>query len=79
MIINNMAKEHGEFEIVVSLKAKSEIWQHCKFVKVKDEVFKTEIACRHCQIELKYSGNISNFSDNLARKHLAVSLLFFCV
>ena len=64
-----MAEECREFEIVVSVKAKSEIWQQCEFVKVKDEVSKTKIACRHCEIELKYSGNISNFSDNLTRKH----------
>ena len=72
-----MGEECGEFEIVVSVKAKLEIWQHCKFVKEKDKVSKTKIACRHCQIELKYSGNISNFSDNLTRKHSSVSLLFF--
>ena len=48
-----MAEEHCEFEIIVNMKAKSEIWQHCKFVKVKDEVSKTKIACTHCQIELK--------------------------
>ena len=72
-----MAEERGEFEIVVSAKAKSEIWQHCEFVKVKDEVSKTKIACRHYQIELKYSGNISNFSDNLTRKHSAVFLPAF--
>ena len=77
VMINNMAEERGEFEIVVNGKAKLEIWQHCEFVKVKDEVSKTKIACRHCQIELKYSGNISNFSNNLTRKHWAVSLLFF--
>ena len=77
VMINNMAEECGEFEIVVNVKAKLEIWQHCEFVKVKDEVSKTNIACRHCQTELKYSGNISNFSDNLTRKHWAVSLLFF--
>ena len=77
VMINNMAEERGEFEIVVNVKAKLEIWQHCEFVKVKDEVSKTKIACRHCQIELKYSGNISNFSDNLTRKHWADSLLFF--
>ena len=76
-MINHMAVESGEFEIVVSVKAKSEIWQHCKFIKVKDEVSKTKIACRHCQIELKYSGNISNFSDNLTRKHSAVFLPAF--
>ena len=48
-----MAEERGEFEITVSLKAKSEIWQHCDFVKVKDKVSETKIACRHFQIELK--------------------------
>ena len=57
-MINNVAKEHGEFEIILSVKAKSEIWQYCEFIKVKDEVSKTKIACRHSQIELKYSGNI---------------------
>ena len=72
-----MAEERGKFEILVNVKAKLEIWQHWEFVKVKDEVSKTKIACRHCQIELKYSGYISNFSDNLTSKHLAVSLLFF--
>ena len=72
-----MAEERGEFKIVVNVRAKLEIWQHCEFVKVKDEVSKTKIACRHCQIELKYSGNISNFSDYLTRKHSAVFLLFF--
>ena len=73
----NRAKERCESEIEVSVKAIAEIWQHCEFVKVKDEVSKTKIACRHCQIELKYSGNISNFSNNLTRNHSAVSLLFF--
>ena len=76
MTINNMAEERSKFEIVVSVKAKSEIWQRCKFVEEKDKVSKTKIACRHCEIELKYSGNISNFSNNLTRKHSAVSLLF---
>ena len=37
-----MAEERGEFEIEVSVKAKSEIWQHCEFVKVKDKVSKTK-------------------------------------
>ena len=64
-----MAEERGELEIVVNVKAKSEIWQNCEFVKVKDEVSKTKRACRHCQIELKYNGNTSNFSDHLTRKH----------
>ena len=32
VMINNMAKERGEFEIVVNVKAKLEIWQHCEFV-----------------------------------------------
>ena len=36
VMINNMAEEHREFEIVVSVKAEAEIWQHCEFVKVKD-------------------------------------------
>ena len=71
-MIDNIAEERGEFEIVVSVTAKSEIWQ-----KVKEEVFKTKIACRHCQIELKYRGNISYFSDNLTRKHLTVFLPAF--
>ena len=53
VMVNNMAKERGEFEIVVSVEAKSEIWQHCDFVKVKDEGSKTKIDGRHCQIELK--------------------------
>ena len=34
-MINNMAKERGEFDIVVSVKAKLEIWQHWEFVKSK--------------------------------------------
>ena len=46
----------------------------CDFVKVKDEVSKTKIACRHCQTVLKYTRNISNFNDHLTRKHFAVSL-----
>ena len=32
VMINNMAEESGEFEILVSVKAKSEIWEHCEFV-----------------------------------------------
>ena len=43
-----MAEERGEFEIVLSVMAKSEIWQHCDLVKIKDEVSKTKIVCRHC-------------------------------
>ena len=72
-----MAEVRGEFEIVVSVKAKSEIGNIASSLKVKDKVSKTNIACRHCEIELKYSGNISNFGDNLIRKHSAVFLLFF--
>ena len=56
------------------------IWtrlEFCCLVKNYDKVSKTKIARRHCQIELKYSGNISYFSDNLTRKHSAVSLPFF--
>ena len=45
-----MAKEHSGFKIAMNMKAKSEIWQHCEFLKVKDEVSKTKIACRNCQI-----------------------------
>ena len=41
MMINNIAKECSELEIAVSVKAESEIWQHCDYVKVKDEVSKT--------------------------------------
>ena len=74
-----MAEVRGEFEIVVSVKAKSEIGNIASSLKVKDKVSKTNIACRHCEIELKYSGNISNFGDNLIRKHSAVFLLFFFV
>ena len=49
----HMAEECSQLEIVVYVKAKSEIWQHCDFVKVKDEVSKTKMVCRHYQIELK--------------------------
>ena len=72
-----MAEERGYFEIVMNMKAKLESWQQCEFVKVRDEVSKTKIPCRHCQIVLKYSKNIFNFSDHLTRKHSAVSLFFF--
>ena len=65
VMINNMAKERSEFEIVMNMYAKLEIWQHCEFLKV---VSKTKIASRHCQIALKYSENISNFSDHLTKK-----------
>ena len=33
VMINDKAEERCEFEIIVNIKAKSEIWQHCKFVK----------------------------------------------
>ena len=51
-MINNMAEERGDFEIVMNMKAKWEIWQHCEFIKVKDEVSTAKTACRHCQIVL---------------------------
>ena len=60
-MINNLAEERCEFEIVVSLKAKSEIRQHCNFVKVKDKVSKLKIVCRHCQIELKILNTVEIF------------------
>ena len=44
VMINNTAKECGEFEMVVNMKATLEIWQHCEFVKVNDKVSKTKIA-----------------------------------
>ena len=34
------------------------------------------MACRHCQIEIKYSGNISNSSDNLKEALGCVSPFF---
>ena len=52
-MVNNMAEERGELEILVSVKAKLEICQDCDFVKVKDEMSKTKKACRDCQIQLK--------------------------
>ena len=61
-MIKNMAEGCDDFEIIMNRKAKSAIWQHCDFVK--DEVFKTKIACRHCQIVLKLGmGSISYFSN----------------
>ena len=38
VMINNMAEERGEFEVIVSVKDKSEIWQHCEFVEVRRSV-----------------------------------------
>ena len=67
-----MAEESGDFEIVMNKKAKSAIRQHCNFIE--DKVSKTKKACRHCQIILKYIGDIFNFSNHLTRKHSAVFL-----
>ena len=33
VMINNMAEERSEIEIVVNVKTKLEIWQHCEFLK----------------------------------------------
>ena len=52
--MNNMAEERGEFEIVMHKKAELAVCQHCDLVRIKDEVFKTRIACRHCEIVLNY-------------------------
>ena len=68
-----MAECSANFEIVENKKAKSTVWQHFGFVKEKDEVSKNRIACRHCKMILKYSGNTSNLNDHMTRKHPSIS------
>ena len=67
----NMACEES-FEIVPNKKAKSSIWNHFGFLKENDgSVNKTRVACKLCPVKtiLKYSGNTTNLTDHLQRKH----------
>ena len=67
----NMACEQS-FEIVPNKKAKSSVWNHFGFLKENDgPVDKTKVACKLCPMKtiLKYSGNTTNLTDHLRRKH----------
>ena len=60
------------FEIVPNKKAKSSVWNHFGFLKENDgPVDKTRVACKLCPVKtiLKYSGNTTNLTDHLRRKH----------
>ena len=66
------AKREPEFEIVQNKAAKSSVWTHYGFVKINDDVDKRKVACRQCNFVLKYSGNTTNLTDHLRRKHPTV-------
>lgn len=64
-----MASKEPDFEIVRNKTAKSHVWAQFGFVKKNDEVDRKSVACRLCLSVLKYSGNTTNLSDHLKRKH----------
>ena len=57
------------FEIVPNKTGKAAIWAHFGFVKEGDNVDKKKVACKICNFVLKHSGNTTNLSDHLKRKH----------
>ena len=60
------------FEIVPNEKAKSSVWNHFGFLKENNgPVDKTRVSCKLCPVKtiLKYSGNTTNLTDLLRRKH----------
>ena len=58
-----------DFTIVKNTAGKSAVWSHFGFVKQNDELDKTKVACRICFSIFKYSGNTTNLTDHLKRKH----------
>lgn len=58
-----------DFTIVPNKAAKSSVWAHFGFVKRNGELDKKKVACRLCYSEFKYSGNTTNLTDHLKRKH----------
>lgn len=64
------------FKIVRNKNAKSAVWQHFGFIKdtsSNNEVDKKKVGCMICFATLKYSGNTTNLTDHLRRKHQNVT------
>ena len=57
------------FEIVPNKNGKASVWAHFGFVKEGDSVDKKKVACRICNFVLRHSGNTTNLTDHLRRKH----------
>ena len=67
-----VAKCEPDFTIVQNKAAKSSVWTYYGFVKMNDDIYKRIVACRQCNCVLKYSGNTTNLTDHLRRKHPTV-------
>ena len=67
-------KNAPDFTIVSNKAAKSAVWTHFGFVKQNEELDKKKVACRLCYSVLKYSGNTTNLTHHLKRKHPTVSV-----
>lgn len=62
----------SDFVIINNTRGKASVWAHFGFVKKNDDpglVEKNRVACKLCRIVLKYSGNTTNLTDHMRRKH----------
>lgn len=67
-----MAAKMTDFEIINNKSGKAEIWKHFGFVKRNEIVDKKVIACKLCFNTFKYSGNTTNLTDHIRRKHSTI-------
>ena len=71
-----MAESGTKFDLVENRKAKSHIWRHFGFIKTATctDADKTRVGCRLCMSILKYSGNTTNLTDHIRRKHPTIDI-----
>ncbi|XP_069106896.1 E3 SUMO-protein ligase ZBED1-like [Argopecten irradians] len=64
----------NEITFVDNKKAKSAVWVNFGFVQNGTETDKTRVGCRLCRAILKYSGNTTNLTDHIRRKHPSINI-----
>lgn len=67
-----MASNKEANEIVPNNRARAPIWKHFGFPKRNNNVDQSCVICKVCAQTLRYSGNTTNLSDHMKRKHPAL-------
>ena len=67
---NPTANSQDDVQAIVSpLGYKSAVWKYFGFLKKDGSTDKTHAICKKCRSAIKYSGNTTNLSGHLIKKH----------
>jgi hypothetical protein len=67
---NPTANSQDDIQAIVSpLGYKSAVWKYFGFLKKDGSTDKTHAICKKCRSAIKYSGNTTNLSGHLIKKH----------